>query len=150
MTYPRTVRPLATRVALLAALGTASLARGAHADPGPTVTPVMSKDLANLPGKEALMITVTYPPGGRDPVHRHNAHAFVYVLEGSIVMGVKGGKEVTLTPGQSFYEGPEDIHTVGRNASSTKPAKFVVLLIKDKGAPVVLPVTDEPRVPPAK
>jgi quercetin dioxygenase-like cupin family protein len=104
------------------------------------VTPLMSKDLADFPGKEGLMITVVYPPGSSDPIHRHNAHAFVYVLEGSIVMQVKGGKEITLTPGQTFYEGPNDIHTVGRNASTTKPAKFVVFLVKDKGAPVVIPV----------
>jgi quercetin dioxygenase-like cupin family protein len=89
---------------------------------------------------EGLMITVVYPPGSSDPIHRHNAHAFVYVLEGSVVMQVKGGKEITLTPGQSFYEGPNDIHTVGRNASTTKPAKFIVVLLKDKGAPVLLPV----------
>ena len=104
------------------------------------VTPIFSKDLADFPGKEGLMITVEYPPGSSDPIHRHNAHAFVYVLEGSIVMQVKGGKEVTLTPGQSFYEGPSDIHVVGRNASQTKPAKFVVFLVKDKGAPVLVPV----------
>ena len=103
------------------------------------VTELFSKDLTNLPGKEGLMITVEYPPGSSDPIHRHNAHAFVYVLEGSIVMQVKGGKEVTLTPGQTFYEGPEDVHVVGRNASKTKPAKFVVFLVKDKGAPVVVP-----------
>jgi quercetin dioxygenase-like cupin family protein len=95
---------------------------------------------SGFPGKEGLMITVVYPPGGSDPIHRHNAHAFVYVLEGSIVMQVKGGKEITLTPGQSFYEGPNDIHTVGRNASTTKPAKFIVVPLKDKQAPVVLPV----------
>ncbi len=104
------------------------------------VTQLMSKDLADLPGKEGLMITVVYPPGASDPIHRHNAHAFVYVLEGSVVMQVKGGKEVTLTPGQTYYEGPNDIHTVGRNASTTKPAKFLVVLLKDKGAPVVVPV----------
>ena len=104
------------------------------------VTPLMSKDLADFPGKEGLMITVVYPPGSSDPIHRHNAHAFVYVLEGSVVMQVKGGKEITLTPGQSFYEGPNDIHTVGRNASTTKPAKFIVVLLKDKGAPVLVPV----------
>jgi quercetin dioxygenase-like cupin family protein len=105
-----------------------------------TVKPLMSKDLAELPGKEVLMITVEYAPGGTDPIHRHNAHAFVYVLEGSIVMQVKGGKEVTLTPGQTFYEGTDDVHVLGRNASSTKPAKFLVFLIKDKGAPVLVPV----------
>ena len=104
------------------------------------VTPLMSKDLAEFPGKEGLMITVVYPPGASDPIHRHNAHAFLYVLEGSIVMQVKDGKEITLTPGQTFYEGPKDIHTVGRNASRTKPAKFIVFLVKDKGAPVLVPV----------
>jgi len=104
------------------------------------VTQLMLKDLPECPGKEGLMITVVYPPGGSDPIHRHNAHGFIYVLEGSVVMQVKGGKEVTLTPGQTFYEGPNDIHTVGRNASSTKPAKFLVFLVKDKGAPVLLPV----------
>jgi quercetin dioxygenase-like cupin family protein len=104
------------------------------------VTPLMSKDLADFPGKEGLMITVVYPPGASDPIHRHNAHAFVYVLEGSVVMQVKGGKEVTLTPGQTFYEGPNDIHVVGRNASTTKPAKFLVFLVKNKDAPVLVPV----------
>jgi quercetin dioxygenase-like cupin family protein len=103
------------------------------------VTPLMSKDLTEFPGKEGLMITVEYPPGSSDPIHRHNAHAFVYVLEGSIVMQVGGGKEVTLTAGQTFYEGPSDVHVVGRNASQTKPAKFVVFLVKDKGAPVLVP-----------
>jgi quercetin dioxygenase-like cupin family protein len=103
------------------------------------VTQLMSKDLTELPGKEAVMITVVYPPGSSDPVHRHNAYALVYVLEGSVVMQVKGGKKVTLTPGQTFYEGPNDVHVVGRNASSTKAAKFVVFLVKDKGAPLLIP-----------
>ncbi len=103
------------------------------------VTPLLSKDLTDLSGKEGLMITVEYPPGSSDPIHRHNAHAFVYVLEGSIAMQVRGGKEMTLTPGQTFYEGPSDVHVVGRNASQTKPAKFVVFLVKDKGAPVLVP-----------
>ncbi|MBV7485356.1 cupin domain-containing protein [Bordetella sp. BOR01] len=106
----------------------------------PIVTELMTKDLPDIAGKDVLMITVDYPPGAADPIHRHDAHAFVYVLEGSIVMQLQGGKEVTLTPGQTFYEGPDDIHTVGRNASQTRPAKFLVLLIKNKGAPVVLPV----------
>ena len=104
------------------------------------VTKVLSKDLTDIPGKEGLMITVEYPPGASDPVHRHNAYGFIYVLQGSIVMQVKGGKEVTLTPGQSFYEGPDDVHVVGRNASKTEPAKFLVFLVKDKGAPVLVPV----------
>jgi quercetin dioxygenase-like cupin family protein len=103
------------------------------------VTELLSKDLTNLPGKEGLMITVEYPPGSIDPIHRHNAHGFIYVLEGSIVMQVRGGKEVTLTPGQTFYEGPDDVHVVGRNASQTKSAKFVVFFVKDKGAPVLVP-----------
>jgi quercetin dioxygenase-like cupin family protein len=103
------------------------------------VTPLMTQPLSDYPGKEALMISVEYPPGAADPVHRHHAHGFIYVLEGTIVMQVKGGKEVTLTPGQTFYEGPNDVHTVGRNASQTQPAKFLVLLLKDKGAPILIP-----------
>ena len=110
--------------------------------PQASVTSLTTKDLPEFPGKEVLMITVEYPPGSVDPIHRHNAHAFVYVLEGSIIMQVKGGKEVTLTPGQTFYEGPDDVHVVGRNASTTKPAKFVVFFIKDKGAPVLVPVQE--------
>ena len=110
-----------------------------QAAPEAKVTPLLSKDLKDVPDKEATMITVEYPPGSSDPIHRHNAHAFVYVLEGEIVMQVRGGKEMTLTPGQTFYEGPDDVHVVGRNASKTKPAKFVVFLVKDKGAPIVVP-----------
>jgi quercetin dioxygenase-like cupin family protein len=102
------------------------------------VTPLMSKDLTECPGKEGVMITVEYPPGHSDEIHRHNAYAFVYVLEGSVVMQVRGGKEVTLTPGQTFYEGPDDVHVVGRNASKTKPAKFVAFFVKDKGAPITV------------
>ena len=104
-----------------------------------TVTSLMAKDLTDIPGKEALMIMVEYPPGGSDPVHRHNAQGFIYVLEGSVVMQVRGGKEVTLTPGQTFYEGTNDVHIVGRNASGTKPAKFLVFLVKKKSAPVLVP-----------
>ena len=103
------------------------------------VAPLMSKDLTECPGKESVMITVEYPPGHSDEIHRHNAYAFVYVLEGSVVMQVRGGKEVTLTPGQTFYEGPDDIHLVGRNASKTKPAKFVAFFVKTKGTPILVP-----------
>jgi len=110
--------------------------------PQASVTSLASKDLPEFPGKEALMITVEYPPGAVDPIHRHNAHAFIYVLEGLIIMQVKGGKEVTLTPGQTFYEGPDDVHVVGKNASSTKPAKFVVFFVKNKDAPVLVPVPE--------
>jgi quercetin dioxygenase-like cupin family protein len=105
----------------------------------PKVTPLMSKDLAQYPGKEVLVITVEHVPGGSSAIHRHNAHAFVYVLEGSVVMQLKGGQQVTLTPGQTFYESPDDVHVVERNASGTQPAKLLVLLIKDKGAPALVP-----------
>src|SRR5215467_8014250 len=104
------------------------------------LTELFSKDLTDLPGKEGLMLMIEYPPGSMDPIHRHNAHGFIYLLEGSIIMQVKGGKEVTLTPGQTFYEGPDDVHVIGRNASQTKPAKFVVFFVKNKGAPVLEPV----------
>jgi len=127
MKFPKLV------LALVCLMSNALLAQEAK------VTELMSKDLTNLPGKEGLMITVEYPPGSVDPIHRHNAHGFIYVLEGSIVMQVRGGKEVTVTPGQTFYEGPDDVHVVGRNASKTKPAKFVVFFVKDKGAPLVVP-----------
>ena len=117
----------------------AQLTQAAHAAPEAVVHALMQRDIAEMPGKEMVMITVDYPPGAVDPVHRHDAYAFVYVLEGSVVMQVRGGKQVTLTPGQTFYEGPDDVHTVGRNASTTEPAKFLVVLLKKKGAPVVLP-----------
>ncbi len=114
-------------------------ARLACAGEAAVVTPLLSKDLADVPGKEMLMISVTYPPGASDPIHRHDAHAFVYVLEGTIIMQVRGGKQVTLTPGQTFYEGPNDVHIVGRNASATQPARFIVVLLKKKGADVLMP-----------
>jgi len=103
------------------------------------VAPLMSKDLTECPGKESVMITVEYPPGHSDEIHRHNAYVFVYVLEGSVVMQVRGGKEVTLTPGQAFYEGPDDVHVLGRNTSKTKPAKFVAFFVKNKGAAITVP-----------
>ena len=125
----------------------AALVAGLLAPPGvltaqePTVTPLMTKELTDIPGREVLMITVEYAPGGSDAVpHRHNAHGFIYVLQGSVVMQVKGGKQVTLTPGQTFYEGPDDVHVVGRSASATEPAKIVVLLLKKQGAPALVPV----------
>jgi len=124
----------------LVALALLGLITGTATAQEAKVTSLMSKDLPDIPGKEMLMIIVEHAPGGSNPAHRHNAHAILYVLEGSVVMQVKGGKQVTLTPGQSFYEGPDDIHVVDRNASSTKPAKFVVVLIKDKGAPALIPV----------
>jgi quercetin dioxygenase-like cupin family protein len=107
--------------------------------PHETVTTLLTKDVAGSPGKEALMYTVDFPPGYSSPIHRHNAQVFVYMLEGSVVMQLRGQKEVTLQPGQTFYENPTDIHTVSRNASSTGPAKFLVFMIHKKGAPLVIP-----------
>jgi quercetin dioxygenase-like cupin family protein len=104
------------------------------------VRSLFTKDLEGVPGKELTMIEVEYQPGGADPVHTHHAQALVYVLEGSIVMQVKGGEPVTLLPGQTFYEGLDDVHVVGRSASQTDGAKFLVVLVKDKGAPILTPV----------
>lgn len=124
-------RPVAIAIACSACVA-------AHADaPEPIITPLLTKAMADFPGKEVLMMTVEYPPGGADPIHRHDAHGFIYVLEGSIVMQVKGGKEVTLKPDQTFYEAPSDLHIVGRNASQTEPARFLVLLVKKAGAPAL-------------
>jgi len=109
------------------------------AAPEAIVAPLLTKALPDFPGKEALVMTVTYPPGSVDPAHRHHADAFIYVLEGSIIMGVRGGKSVTLTPGQTFYEGPTDVHTVGRNASASKPAKFLVVMLKNRNEPAFIP-----------
>jgi quercetin dioxygenase-like cupin family protein len=131
------LKKLAALFCTTAAVITAQHAYAAH---DALVKPLLEKPFNNLPGNEGVMLMVEYPPGAVDPVHRHDAHGFIYVLEGSIVMQVKGGKEQTLTPGQTFYEGPEDIHTVGRNASATKPAKFLVFLVKDAKKPVLIPV----------
>lgn len=122
---------------VLAVFGATSLSASATHEP--QVKSLMSKALIDFPQKEVLMLEVEYPPGGADPVHRHNAHGFIYVIEGSIVMGVAGGQEVTLRAGETFYEGPTDVHTVGRNASKTLRARFVVFLLKSEGTPAVLP-----------
>ena len=116
-----------------------SLAGGTLVAQDATVKSLLSKDLAGIPGKELSMITVDYPPGGSDTVHRHHAQVVVYVLEGSIVMQVRGEAPITLVPGQTFYEGPDDVHTVSRNASQTAPAKFLVFFVKDKGGPILVP-----------
>jgi quercetin dioxygenase-like cupin family protein len=129
----RIFKTLAFLLALSPGLSLAEDAAAPHA----TVTDLMTKALKDYPGKEITLINVDYPPGAVDPVHRHDAHAIVYVLEGSIVMGVRGQPEQTLKAGQTFYEGPDDVHTVGRNASKTQPAKFVVFLLKDKKNPVL-------------
>lgn len=131
---------LAATFAIGVAAATFATASALAAAPDPVVTDLMTKVLADVPNKEVEMITVDYAPGAADPVHRHDAEAFVYVIEGSIVMGVKGGKEQTLGPGQIFYEGLHDVHTVGRNASKTRPARFVVFLVKNKGKPIFIPV----------
>jgi quercetin dioxygenase-like cupin family protein len=122
-----------TKVLIAMCLAAAAAAQDAK------VTPLMTQELAGIAGKEATMVTVEYPPGRSSAEHRHNAHVFVYVLEGSVVMQVKGGPEVTLGPGQTFYESPEDVHTVSRNGSTTKPAKFLVFFVKQKGAPATVP-----------
>jgi quercetin dioxygenase-like cupin family protein len=104
-----------------------------------TATPILSKDLPDFSGKEVTMSTISYPPGVTSPPHRHDAHTFVYVLEGSVVMQVAGGEPVTLGPGQTFYESPTDIHATSKNASQTNPAKFLVFMIKDKGKAATRP-----------
>lgn len=128
-----------TAVAFVILLMGGSVSHAASA-PQATVTPVLEKMLKDYPGKEITVITVDYPPGAVDPVHRHDAHAIVYVLEGSIVMGVKGQPEQTLHVGDTFYEGPDDVHTVGHNASQTSPAKFLVFFLKDQKKPILTPV----------
>ena len=124
-----------TKVMIAVCLGALTLAAQ-----NAKITPMLTKELAEMPGKEASMVMVEYAPGGSSAAHRHNAHVFVYVLEGTVVMQLKGGGEVTLGPGQTFYESPEDVHAVSRNASKTKPAKFVVFFLKQTGAPPTVPV----------
>ena len=122
-------------IAACAPAGSSALA-APHAE----VQELMKKDMSDFPGKEGLMLLITYPPGSVDEVHRHDAHAFIYVLEGSIEMQLKGGNKVIVRKGETFYEGPDDVHLIGRNASTSMPAKFTVLLVKNKGAPVLTPV----------
>ena len=125
-----------TKVLIALCLATATATAAAQEA---KVTPLMTQELAGIGGKEGTMVMVEYAPGGSDAEHRHHAYAFVYVLEGAVVMQVKGGKEVTLGPGQTFYESPEDVHTVSRNASTTQPAKFLAFFVKQKGAPITVP-----------
>jgi quercetin dioxygenase-like cupin family protein len=117
-----------------------SLAGGTLVAQDATVRSLLSKDLAGVPSREVSVITVDYPPGGSSPVHTHHAQALVYVLEGSIEMQVRGTAAVTLSPGQIWYEGPDDVHVVSRNASNSAPAKYLVFMVKDKGAPILTPV----------
>ena len=131
---------VAVSLSLLAAADIAS------ADEPPKATPpLMTRDLAGIPGKEAIVLTVQYGPGESSRPHRHDANVFVYVLEGTITMQVKGGPSVTLHPGQTYYESPSDIHTVSENASKTSPAKILVFIVKDKGKPVTRAVTEDLR-----
>jgi quercetin dioxygenase-like cupin family protein len=116
------------------------LGSAAHADPSATL---MTRDLVGIPGKEAIVLTVEVQPGQASKPHRHDANVFVYMLEGSLIMQVKGGASVTLHPGDTYYENPKDIHTVSQNASKTEPARFLVFIVKDKGAPVTRPVAAE-------
>ena len=124
--------------AYLAALMMLAAVPGEAAD----VKELFAIDLKDYAGKEGRIVEVLYPPGARDMVHRHDAHAFVYVLEGEIVMQLKGQPAITLKAGQTFYEGPTDVHVVGRNASNTEPARFVVVLLKAKGAPILTPAKE--------
>src|SRR5262245_28004231 len=133
-TKEATMRTTLVAFALLGLITSAAMAQEAK------VTSLMSKDLPDIPGKAMLMILVEHPPGGSNPNHRPNAHAILYGLQRPGVMQVKCGQPGTLKPGESVYEGPDDIHVVDRNASKTKPAKFVVVLIKEKGAPALIPV----------
>lgn len=132
MRYRRTTFVMLT----LSLLATAGGTEIAHADDAKT-NPLLTRPLAGIEGKEAVMLTVEYPPGGASAPHRHNANTFVYVLEGAVVMQVQGGKEVTLKAGDTFYESPTDIHLVSRNASKTEPAKFLVFFVKEAGAPTL-------------
>jgi quercetin dioxygenase-like cupin family protein len=106
------------------------------------VTPLAAKALPGFSGgeKEGAMFLVEYPPGASSAEHRHDAHVFVYVIQGSVVMQVKGGPELTLKAGETFYENPDDVHVVSKNASATEPAKFIAFFVKNKGAPVLTPV----------
>ncbi len=117
--------------ALLASLVLCVCAGGA-APTDALVQPLMKRELSGVPQKEVLMETVVYPPGGKSAPHRHNAQVFVYGLEGSVRMQVQGAPPVTLGPGTTFYEGPEDVHILSENASQTRPAKFLVVLVRDK------------------
>jgi quercetin dioxygenase-like cupin family protein len=128
------------RILVLAFLAASTLTITSPLTAQETITSIMSHTLAEASDSEVLMYTVDFPPGFSSPIHRHDAQVSVYVLEGNVVMQVKGGRELTLGPGQSFYEDPSDIHVVSRNASSSEPAKFLVFLIHKKDSPLVIPV----------
>lgn len=130
----------------LTLLAPLALSENAHAEDkkdAAVVTPLLTRDLVGIPGKEVSMVTVEYLPGGASMPHRHDANVFVYVLEGSLIMQAQGKEPVTLKPGDTFYETPTDIHLRSENASKTQPAKFIAFLVKDKGVPATRPVTPE-------
>jgi quercetin dioxygenase-like cupin family protein len=148
--HRRSVRITGLRHATVAVLVALALGVGGHGDAQDAsragkVVPLTTRDLSGLAGKEATMLTVEYPPGGSTPPHRHDAHVFVYVLEGSVVMQVDGRDPVTLKPGQTFYEGPQDVHRTSANASATEAAKFLVFIVKDKGKAATQPVGGTPK-----
>jgi len=96
---------------------------------------LMVKELPDLAGKEALVRANTYPPGSSNPPHRHDAHVFLHILEGQLIVQLKGGQPVTLNAGDTYYEAPSDIHVMSRNPSATVPVKALIFMVKDKGAP---------------
>jgi len=132
---------LASAAVICAAAGLYPLTASAHGfKDDSTVTPLLEQELGSLPGQVGTMITVSYPPGGQTAAHRHpGAHTFVYVLEGRLEMGVAGKSPVTLGPGQTYYESPEDTHVVSRNASDREPARFLVMFVHERGQPVLVP-----------
>jgi quercetin dioxygenase-like cupin family protein len=144
----RTQKPGSLKLFAAALLTLPSLLIGTGASlaaeaPSPAVVkPLLTEDLTGMPGKEALMLTVQYLPGGASLPHRHDAEVFVYVLEGSLIMQVDGQEPVTLHVGQTFHERPSDVHRKSANASATEPAKFLVFIVKDKGKPVTQPVPE--------
>ena len=132
---------MVSRIAAVVAFGVALTLGSTSAlyAQGSVSAPLLSKDLPEFAGKEVVMSTVTYPAGVASAPHRHDAHTFVYVLEGSVVMQVEGGQPMTLSPGQTFYENPTDVHATSKNASATQPAKILVFMLKDKGKPATRP-----------
>jgi quercetin dioxygenase-like cupin family protein len=132
-------------VVVALALGTSGFAAAEDATRAAQVVPLTTKDLSGIAGKEAVMLTVEYPPGGSSPPHRHDSHVFVYVLQGSVIMQVDGREAVTLKPGETFYESPQDVHRTSANASATASAKFLVFIVKDKGKAVTQPVVSAPK-----
>jgi quercetin dioxygenase-like cupin family protein len=110
-----------------------------EAKPEEIVARLLTQPLPDMPGKEIVMLTVEYVPGGASLPHRHDAHVFVYVLEGEFRTQIAGHDPVTLKAGQVFYESPQDIHQTSANASQTKAARILVFALKDKNKPLTRP-----------